>query len=298
MDYINVQDDSVESQSTHAANYYLGFAPATPGAINFPVWNKSGGALAQGDVCVWDSVKIAVTADTAKLKPARLVNTLTAEGGPCYLIACASSGTASNDSLWIYGKDSVGTARTEIVIVVNSAQYTRSNYLWTDVDSVEDNQSAGGWSTYIVYAEPYLGVTTSGGAVIRFAGMATGAIADNDSGHVANGGAGIAWATVDGGSTAIWPGDLLYPAASGDLAPATATASATTTGSATFTQDSLSTLEQYVDTALPIDSAFVKGHITLGSFTTTVTPAIQIPVAVALEPAFTNNLVIRVMVIR
>jgi hypothetical protein len=224
-DYIADQDSGYQTFSPQV----IGQDPLEWPAIYMPVLNKEADTLVAGDVVVWDTTRIAV-ADTLKAKPGRIENSLTAEGGYYWLYVVAD-GTASNDSLWLYGKDEAGAAQTEIVVITGGATtYTRSAYMWTDVDSAEDNQAAQGWDSWDLCALPWMGVRASDGTSLDIAGVVVGSgwtrdglssteILDNTIGFICV--QGVCQAYIDGGTTDAWPGDMLRPTSGGDLIRAT-----------------------------------------------------------------------------
>lgn len=193
-----------------------------------PVRNKEGDTLKVGDACVFDTTRIAI-ADTVKAKPARIENDLTDEGGYHWIYVVAD-GTASDDSLWLWGLDEDGTAQAEVLVINDgAASYTKSAYMWTQIDSIKDDQSAQGWDSYDVCGLSFMGVRASDGVDYAFAGIMVGSgwtptglsltyTLDNAVGFICV--KGVCQGTIDGNSTNVWPGDQLTTAASGDLAPA------------------------------------------------------------------------------
>jgi len=219
--YINRQDSLTNLRTP----VFLGATLEEWPRVLVPVRNKSGGTLNLGDVCIWDTTEI-VVCDTAANETARIEIDLSDEGGWHSIIAGAKTGSASDDSLWIYGLDQDGSAQSEILVITDgdADQHTKSAYRWTQIDSVKDSQAATGWTTYRVRGQPFMGVTTSASASTDFAGVFVGSVAsaartatvaDNALGYICV--YGVTKAYLDAASTNVWVGDLLEMAAGGDL---------------------------------------------------------------------------------
>lgn len=214
-----------DSAAREMSPLILGRTLEEEGRILLAVRNKAGSTLSLGDVAVYDSTRITVC-DTTKEKAARIEIDLSDEGGWLNLYVVAD-GTASNDTLDIYGLDEDGASQSENLAITDGANsYTRSAYRWTQIDSVSNADYTGGWDSYDVYALAYCGVIAGGGATYDFAGIVAGRdssgtwvdyIIDNAVGFIAI--SGVSPAVVDGNSTAVFPGMLLEMAASADLAP-------------------------------------------------------------------------------
>ena len=214
-----------DSAAREMSPLILGRSIEEEGRILFAIRNKSGGTLSLGDAAIYDTTRIG-GCDTAATKTARILIDLSDEGGWLNLIANAETGSASDDSLWIYGLDDEGAAQTEIIVITDgdSDTYTLSANRWTQIDSVKDSQAAAGWTTYQVFAVPYCGVTGSAGDTYDFAGIVSGRdssgtwvdyIIDNAVGFITI--SGVSPAVVDGNSVKVWTGDLLKLAANSDL---------------------------------------------------------------------------------
>ncbi|MDP8227993.1 MAG: hypothetical protein P9M15_00910 [Candidatus Electryoneaceae bacterium] len=221
-EYINDQDSLTNIRTPT----FLGNHPDEWGRTLLAVRNKSGGYLHAGDAVKWDTTRV-VVGDTTKNKAMRVENDLSAEGG-FHWILVVGDGTASDDSLLLYGLDEDGDAVAEVLVINDGADgLTKSAYKWTQVDSAEDGQAASGWDSYDVIAIPWCGVTSTSGTTYDFAGVVVGSVAsaaridsvaDNGLGYICI--YGVTQAYCDGNSTAIWPGDVLTLAAGGDMIPA------------------------------------------------------------------------------
>ncbi len=223
--YFNNKIAEGDSATRRMSPEFLGQSIEEEGRILLPIRNKAGSTLALGVSVVWDSTGITIC-DTLKEKPARILIDLSDEGGWLGVIAVAA-GTASNDTLDIYGLDEDGAAQTEnLAITDGAASRTKSAYRWTQIDSVDNSDYTGGWDSYILQGIPYCGVTSAAGATYTFAGVIAGRdssgtwvdwIIDNGVGYIVI--QGVTAAVVDGNSTAVYPGMLLTLANTGDFAP-------------------------------------------------------------------------------
>lgn len=221
---LNRHIDDRDSAYNRYTPKFLGQTQEEQGCILIPVLNQEGATLTRGDVCVWDSTRI-VVCDTTKNKKARIEDDLSSTGGWYTALYVVADGTASNDTLNIYGLDSAGVAQAETLAITDGANsYTKSANHWSQIDSVKDVQSAAGWDSYDVNAIMYGAVRASDSASDNFAGIAAGRdssgtwlnyIIDNTVGYVVT--HGIIHATCDGASTALYPGSMLQMAAGGDL---------------------------------------------------------------------------------
>jgi hypothetical protein len=196
----------------------------TLGRVLIKVQNKSGGALALGDVVVWDVTPVVVVTDAALNATHSIANNLSAEGG-WFTLSLALTGTPDGgDEVTITGTSYEGVTSAVVVLpataapvvaVVNTAGTARVH--WKTVTAVSANADAvsDGASAMTVNAYAPAGVIACDGANTDIAGVAIGAIADNAYGYIVT--HGVCLATVDAATTACYPGSLLEGASGGDF---------------------------------------------------------------------------------
>jgi len=203
-------------------NLGQGYIDST-GRTMIKVQNKSGSALAEGDVCVWDASAITVFSLDPVGATLSLDDTLAHEGGFFVLsMDVGVNGTPdAGDTITVIGKsyeaaglDTVGY----LMPAANSESEIKdgtSRIRWYEIDSITMNTDAQtGADSIAIYATPVMGVALSGGSVTTFAGVATGAIADNAWGYICN--KGVTKVVVDAASTDADPGVAVDCAANGD----------------------------------------------------------------------------------
>ena len=190
------------------------------------VQNKSGGSLAEGDVCIWDNTEIVVEADTIVGAAFNTVvdNSLSAEGGFFSLSYNTGVDGApdAGDSIKVIGVcyetgrlDTIdcflGTAVGQFEILEAGAKrhFSTLTSLTLNADAISD-----GADTLGVQAHPVAGVVQSSGSVASFAGVATGVIADNAFGYIVN--QGITKVTVDAATLDATAGAAIDATTAGD----------------------------------------------------------------------------------
>lgn len=197
------------------------------GRVLVKVQNKTGSALAEGDVVVWDNTAVEVVADAAPAASATVADDLSAEGGYFTLSFVCTDTPDAGDSVIVYGTSYEGGANdytkmlmpaVENVTFMLTDTLTGNRILhWSLIDSIKYNADAvsEGATAVTVNAYGVCTVLACDGANADVAGVAIGAVADNAFGYVVT--HGVCKAVVDAATTAASPGSLLEGAANGDL---------------------------------------------------------------------------------
>jgi hypothetical protein len=192
------------------------------------VYNKGVSAtdIAANDVVQWDTTAVEIAADTTKgWCKARITNNIIFD---CLAwVKVFRPATTNVDTIWVYGKNSAGTAITEKLIgAAGSEPNLYSKNLYSDIDSIRTSK-AGNSGDYAFDGIYYNTVIVSAGATNLVFGVANSAIADSGgTGYVVT--KGLARATVDANTLNAKLGTLLTGAAAGDAVTiASATADST-----------------------------------------------------------------------